>query len=236
MTRRRDRQPKAPAATGMVREEAMSRTIIILSLSLAATLAGCAGHRREPLRAAPTVTLAPEPAWRRTIGMADAQRIEALPAGWAAAWAQAGRRGTRSLKAEGDLLKPDAALNHPALPPGSYKCRSITMNRAGVRKSPPFFCYVGSESGERVSFTKQTGTALPGGWLYPDEDQRYVFLGARQKRAGDTSLGYGEDQARDLVGVVERVGPFRWRLVLPGSEFQVYELTPVPVEQQGAVG
>ena len=214
----------------------MSRHTIILGLALATTLGACAGHRGDRAQLTPTVAMAPEPAWRTTIADADAQRIEALPAGWAAAWAQAGRRGSRSLKAEGALLKPDAALGHPALPPGSYKCRSITMNKAGVRKSPPFFCYVGGEDGDRVSFTKQTGSALPGGWLYPDDTHGYVFLGARQKRAGDTALGYGEDQARNLVGVVERVGAFRWRLVLPGSEFQVYELTPVPVEQQGAVG
>ncbi|MDP1025890.1 DUF4893 domain-containing protein [Sphingomonas sp. KR1UV-12] len=215
----------------------MSRTNFILALSLATTLAGCAGGRHRPATAAaPTVTLAPEPAWRQAIDQADAQRIEALPTDWATAREQAARRGARLLKAEGDLLKADAALDHPALPPGSYKCRSVTLKRAGVSKSPSFFCYVGGEAGERVSFTKQTGTALPGGWLYPDEAHRYVFLGARQKRAGDTSLGYGEDRSRDLVGVVERVGAFRWRLVLPGAEFQVYELTPVPVEQQGAVG
>ncbi len=214
----------------------MSRYSIILCLTLATALGACSAGRSRPVAAAPTVTMLPEPAWRSTIAAADALRIEALPANWAAAWAQAGRRGSRLLKAEGDLLRADAALDHPALPPGSYKCRSITMNRAGVRKSPPFFCYVGGEAGDKVSFTKQTGSALPGGWLYRDEAHRYVFLGARQKRAGDTSLGYGEDQSRDLVGVVERVGPFRWRLVLPGREFQVYELTPVPVEQQGAVG
>ena len=45
-------------------------------------------------------------------------------------WFTYGRLGRRKYALLGDLLKPDAALSHPALPPGSYKCRSITMNRA----------------------------------------------------------------------------------------------------------
>jgi len=40
------------------------------------------------------------------------------------------------------------------------------------------------------------------------------------------------------VGVIERIGPFRWRLVLPwrGERpgLDIYELTPVPLEQQAA--
>ena len=212
-------------------------TRIILTLSLAATLAACAHHPKDlAAKAGATVTMIDEPAWRRDIGEADARRIDSLPADWHAARTAAARQSARVLKGEGDLLRADAALDHPALPPGSYKCRAITLTKAGARKSPSFFCYVGGEAGEKVSFTKQTGSARPGGWLYPDQGSRYVFLGAEQRKAGDTSLGYGQDPARNLVGVVERIAPFRWRLVLPGREFQVYELTPVPVEQQGATG
>ncbi|GGB32511.1 hypothetical protein GCM10011380_22390 [Sphingomonas metalli] len=217
----------------------MSRRFNAAWLAIAPVLAGCAHKTETPIASAgATVTVepAPEPAWRTAIDKPDAARIEALPAAWSAAWAQAGRRNATAMKAEGELLKPDAALDHPALPPGSYKCRSVTIARGVLRKSPPFFCYIGSETGERISFTKQTGSALPGGWLYPDGDRRYVFLGANQKRPGTATLGYGVDKTRDLIGVAERVGPFRWRLVLPGPSFQVYELTPVPFEQQGASG
>src|SRR3546814_14937312 len=66
-----------------------------------------------------------------------------------------------------------------------------------------------------LSFTKQSGSDLPAGYLYADGERRYVFLGARQDAPGDVSLGYGVDPERDVAGVVERVGPFRWRLVAP---------------------
>ncbi len=212
----------------------MSRIVVLLCLAAMPGLAGCAAHPVAP-RAAASVTMEPEAAWRRDLASADAARIDGLAARWRQAWTLAGRRGARTMRAEGDLLRADAALDHPALPPGSYKCRALTVAAGIVRKSPAFFCYIGGEAGDRVSFTKQTGTARPGGWLYRDTDApRYVFLGAEQRRAGDTSLGYGTDPRRNLVGVAERIGPFRWRLVLPGPPFQVYELTPVPVEQQGA--
>lgn len=213
----------------------MSRIAIALCLVPAMLAGGCARHRIGPAEAA-SATPEPEPAWRGAMAAADAARIDALAETWRGVWTLASRRATRALMAEGPLLQADAALDHPALPPGSYRCRSIVVTRDVVRKSPPFFCYVGGERGGKVSFTKQTGTALPGGWLYPDAPRRYVFVGARQRRVGDNSIGYGDDASRNLVGVVERIGAFRWRLVLPGAEFQLYELTPVPVERQGPTG
>lgn len=190
-------------------------------------LSGCAGHPPPP---APAAAVEKPAAWRMTILPDDAARIESLPARWTAARAATARRGSAIATGDDDLLKPDKGLAHGALPPGSYRCRSLTLARGAMQWSRSFFCYVGGEAGERVSFTKQTGTALPGGWLYPDGD-RYVFLGARQRRPGDGSLGYGVDRARDLVGVVERIGAFRWRLVLAGDPIDIYEL--VPAERQG---
>jgi hypothetical protein len=104
-----------------------------------------------------------------------------------------------------------------------------------IRVMPPFFCYIRGESDNLLTFAKQTGTDLPGGWLYPDDDKRYVFLGARQRRSGDTSLAYGADRVRDVIGVAERIGSFRWRLEIRGPArdgLDVYELTPVPTENQ----
>jgi hypothetical protein len=211
------------------------KRIIGSVLAMLPVLAGCAGRDRPVAMVAsvaPVALKAPS-GWRAMIRPEDLGRIETLPATWAAARAGIGRRGATALREEGDLLRADAGLAHPALPPGSYQCRSVMLARGVLQRGKPFFCYVGGEPGERVSFTKQTGTALPGGWLYPD-DGRYVFLGARQRRAGDVSLGYGIDRSRDLIGVAERIGAFRWRLVLPGATLEVYELTPVAPDQQGA--
>ena len=107
----------------------------------------------------------------------------------------------------------------------------------GIRVMPPFFCYIRGESDNLLSFAKQTGTELPGGWLYPDDEKRYVFLGARQRRPGDTSLAYGAERVRDVVGVAERIGSFRWRLEIRGPSrdgLDVYELTPVPGRESAA--
>ena len=53
----------------------------------------------------------------------------------------------------------------------------------------------------------------------------------------DQPLAYGDDPKRDMAGVFERVGPFRWRLVIPWpqstSKLDVFELTPVAQQPQG---
>ncbi len=191
-------------------------------------LSGCAGH---PPPSAPAAAADRPAAWRAAIRAEDAARIDSLPTHRAAALAALPRRGPALAAGDAELLKAGGGLAHAALPPGSYRCRSLTLARGGVQRGKPSFCYIGGEAGERVSFTRQTGVPSPGGWLYPDGD-RYVFLGARQKRPGDGSLGYGVDRTRDLVGVVERVGAFRWRLMLAGDPIDLYEL--VPAERQGA--
>lgn len=182
-----------------------------------------------------------EPGWRGTMSVADVARLEALPSTWAAVRGQAERRSKNLWAAQAELLTADGALDHPALPPGSYNCRLVSLGQktargAAVRTFNPFFCYVRGEGADGLSFTKQTGTDLPGGWLHADGDRRYVFLGAKQRKPGDNSLGYGIEDDRDLAGVVERIAPFRWRLVVPWRNgkpgLDVYELTPVPAELQ----
>lgn len=214
-----------------------------IAIAAAMLAAGCTMTASKPR---PVVAMEPAPApagWRAIIGADDLARIDALPQRWSAARAAALPRYRAALEEAGPLLAADGALEHPALPPGSYNCRLISVGRERPRDAPyrafaPFFCYVRGETGGALTLTKQTGTDLPGGWLHPDGERRYVFLGARQRRPGDNSLAYGADADRDLAGVVERVAPFRWRLVIPSRRgagaIDVYELTPVPAEQQVA--
>ena len=46
-----------------------------------------------------------------------------------------------------------------------------------------------------------------------------------------------EDPKRDMAGVLERIGPFRWRLVIPwpqnSSKLDVFELRPVEQQPEG---
>ncbi|HVI97450.1 MAG TPA: DUF4893 domain-containing protein, partial [Sphingomonas sp.] len=179
-----------------------------------------------------------EEAWRDTILPADQMLLDGLPSTWAEVLAPAKKRSAAEIEAEGPLLEADAALEHPELPPGSYQCRVVRIGKIAGRRLfrsfPSHFCYIRDED-KGLSFTKQSGSDLPAGYLYADGDRRYVFLGARQKAPGDVSLGYGVDPDRDVVGVIERVGAFRWRLVTPrdgDKGIDVYELTPVPADQQ----
>lgn len=210
---------------------------IVLAIALGVALSGCATHRVAASHASVSLS-EPVTTWRDKIEADDLTWIETLPARRTAARALAERRG-RPIFATEKALLDDPGLDHSELPPGSYRCRIVRLGAAagprGIRVMPPFFCYIRGESDNLLTFAKQTGTDLPGGWLYPDGDKRYVFLGARQRRPGDTSLAYGADRLRDVVGVAERIGSFRWRLEIrcPSRDcLDVYELTPVPTEDQ----
>jgi hypothetical protein len=176
----------------------------------------------------------PLPVWRQTIAPQDSDRLSGLAGDWARLHARL-RAPVRS--AQGPLIDPDAGLAYAEMPPGSYRCRTLHL-RAGTRgatvqATAPGFCYVSGEE-DSLAFSKQTGTDIAAGYFYPD-GKRYVFLGARQRKAGDNSSGYGADPKRDLVGVAERFANFRWRLAVAGArkgDIDLYELTPVPADQQ----
>ena len=212
------------------------RTAPLLLAALAITgLSGCA-TTTEP-RPSVSSEVVPDKAWQGVILPADAARLTGFAAQWAPALAAARPRYVTALAKEGVLLDPAVTLDHVALPPGSYRCRVVKLGGprrlAAFRTFPPSFCYVRGE-GANLSFSKQTGEERPVGRLYPDGD-RYVFLGTYAR--GDVKApSYGSPGARNALGLVERVAPFRWRLTLAPADatalLTVYELTPVPLEQQ----
>jgi hypothetical protein len=59
-----------------------------------------------------------------------------------------------------------------------------------------------------------------------------VFLGTLVLGDETRALQYGQDEMRDVAGYVERIGPDRWRLIMPKPHFEsqmdVMELTPAP--------
>ncbi|HEX8555675.1 MAG TPA: DUF4893 domain-containing protein, partial [Sphingomonas sp.] len=126
------------------------------------------------------------------------------------------------------LFDPDRALPDVTPPYGTYRCR---LHRLGG--TPPAAewqpCRIERDK-TRQRFVVEGGGQRPAGHLYPDTGQRMVFLGSlvigRERRV----LPYGRDRLRDLGGVVERVGPARWRLVIPAPRFgdaiDVMELVP----------
>ena len=205
------------------------RNGFLLLLPLIAGLSACAGHKR-PATIAIVEEVEPPVTWRTTIAPNDRLTLDALPQRLAGFGAKV---PARQRQAQAPLLDPSAALDHATLPPGAYHCRALRVAKTAIRKGTPDFCHVSGEA-DGLGFVKQTGTAPTAGYLYPDGD-RYVFLGAKQRRAGENALAYGTNQAADVVGVVERVGNFRWRMAVAGAapgQFDLYELTPVPPEQQ----
>lgn len=218
-------------------------------IGLTAIVSACA-HRPAAEPPAPVVAVEDGeavPEWRVVARDNDETRIDGVADAWRRGLDEASRtRGFRGLiAAEGPLLDPAAALPRPAPPPGPYQCRVIKLGTAGRSGPPfvaykPFFCYVEAE-GPLLTIVKQTGSQRPAGRLYPDGDEnRLVFLGTLALGNEDAPLPYGEDPERDMAGVVERVAPFRWRLVIPfprrESTLDVFELVPVTESARPAAG
>lgn len=201
--------------------------------------AGCASNQTQgtlalaangTVRNAPAAAVIAPPGWRGTATREDAARIDGLAGQWNRAISDMPTRMRSRVAAEGRLLEPGAALEAPALTPGSYHCRLVRLGgRRGVASYAPDFCYI-ENSGGKLSFTKQTGQNLPGGWLFEDGEKRLVFLGTKRPPKDAVAPPYGEEAARDVAGVIERVAPFRWRMVLPKAggdgDLDIYELTP----------
>ncbi|WP_205479317.1 DUF4893 domain-containing protein [Sphingomonas arenae] len=218
----------------------MRLTPLLILVALA--LSGCTTTNKEPERR-PVVVVEPPrkaDAWLRVASADDADRISRLSSAWAAALSEARRAGfADAIAKEGNLLKADAALARPAPTPGSYNCRLVRLGRytpktKAFESFKPFFCYVEVE-GELLTIVKQTGSERPAGRLWEDDVQtRMIFLGSVALGNEEQPLAYGDNKARDMAGVLERIAPFRWRLVVPWpraqSKLDVFELTPVAAQ------
>jgi hypothetical protein len=174
--------------------------------------------------------------WREIATSADRERISKWRDGWTSALAKAQQAGyTSRITAQGSLMVPDAALPGPTPPPGDYHCRVTKLGAQGQGgldyvSYPPFTCRISMEK-DLLSFTKLDGSQRPVGLLFPNDDARMIFLGTMMLGDEKQALEYGRDAERDMAGAFERVGPRRWRLVLPWprweSTLDVIELVPV---------
>ena len=219
---------------------AVARFGLIITTLLA--LSACVSPER-PKPASPTVAEAlPTKAdrWLAVANTEDADRVRRLPMAWTEGLNEAKTaRFTASIREEGDLLRPDAALARPAPTPGSYNCRLVRLGRTDRRapayvKFKPFFCYVEVEN-DLLTIVKQTGSERPAGRLWEDDvTSRLIFLGSIALGSEEQPKAYGEDAKRDMAGVFDRIGPMRWRLAVPfprsGARLEVYELTPVAAQ------
>ena len=215
---------------------------LAVPLALALLAGGCQTKPKLPPGVTPTVEVAAplrSEAWKQVATTADEDRISRLGLAWQEALAEANRVAPREVRSEGVLLRPRSALPRPAPTPGSYNCRLIKLGRATAKARAyesfkPFFCYVEVED-DLLTIVKQTGSQRPAGRLWEDDDpNRLVFLGSLALGEEDTPRAYGDDPKRDMAGLLERIEPFRWRLVIPWpqstSKLDVFELTPVAIQ------
>ncbi len=174
--------------------------------------------------------------WREVASTEDASRLGRLDQAWRLARAEAEDKGfADEVEALGPLVDPNAGLaSQLQPPPGSYRCRAIKLGSnspggLGYLAYPWFRCTVELTSGGDLILTKTTGSQRTRGLLYPDSERRLVFIGAQAWGMDETGWPtYGQMPERDQIGVLERIGPERWRLVIPwprvDSKLEILEL------------
>jgi len=168
--------------------------------------------------------------WTRQATPADRERLARLPAAWTEALAEARGKNAKEVAALGALADPDAALPRPHPAPGVYRCRTIKLGSMGEPTPhslayvayPHFRCRVELTPGGDLTLAKQTGSQRGTGQFFPERDAqgadtaRLIFLGAQAWGSDEASApGYGREPDRDQIGVLERIGPDRYRLALP---------------------
>ena len=226
------------------------RSLVTSRAGLAALIglvlvSGCETKRKLPPGVRPVIEVQPPSksnAWMPLATQADKDRLARIDSAWQQALTEAGKSFGAEMRKEGVLLRPRAALPRPAPTPGSYNCRLIKLGQASPKTRAyesfkPFFCYVEIE-GDLLTIVKQTGSQRPAGRLWEDDNsERLIFLGSLALGDEQQPVAYGDDPRRDMAGVLERIGPFRWRLVIPWpqstSKLDVFELTPVANQPQG---
>jgi hypothetical protein len=201
----------------------------LLAVGLLAVIPSTGGGK------APKPTAVAPADWRALATRNDLARLRTWREAFVEGLTQAQSGGnTAAIANEGTLLEPDAALDGPGILPGSYRCRTLKLGSAGGAglafvSYPAFACRI-SLSGGVTTLEKITGSQRPIGRLYPGGARRQIFLGTLVLGDETRPMGYGRDANRDIVGAVERIGPQRWRLVMPYPRFEstldVMELVP----------
>lgn len=201
-------------------------------------LGGCASWWRGEAPPAP-----PPPSyqvsmtdWRGIITADDRIRYDNRNEAWSTAVAQANSQpGSGNLASLSYLLQADTVSEPIALMAGHYRCRTIKLGSQGGNDGLGyvvygwFSCHI-EDTPQGLRFVKLTGSQRPQGILYPEGTGRMVFLGGLAVGAEDIAPAYNTRPERDVVGVIEQIGPNHWRMVMPWPRFEsvadILELVP----------
>ena len=199
-------------------------------LALTVTLAACSA-----MTPSGSVIDSPARDWRQIATPDDRARLRDWRSAFISALQSARAAGhDAEIAREGVLLDPDAALGGGPIPDGDYGCRVIKLGAKSPGMLdyvgyPAFACRIGPQAGLQ-SFAKLTGSQRQIGLIFPGDALRQVFLGTVVLGDEARALQYGRDDERDVAGFVERIGPNRWRMIMPKPHFEsqidVLELIP----------
>jgi len=202
----------------------------LLAASLLFIVSACSA-----LQPTGAVIAQPERNWRAIATESDRERLR----DWRSAFVD-GLRAARAaghaadIAREGALLDPDSALGGGPIPNGAYRCRVIKLGAKSpgllnYAAYPWFACRVRQERALQ-SFAKLGGSQRQVGLIFPNDALRQVFLGTLVLGDEQSAMQYGRDTERDVAGFIERIGPDRWRLIMPRPHFEsmmdVMELVP----------
>jgi hypothetical protein len=171
--------------------------------------------------------------WRAVATNGDREKLREWRTAFIEGLREARATNAADVSAEGVLLDPDAALGGP-IPDGNYRCRVIKLgSQSGGLLTyiayPAFACRVRQEDNVQ-GFAKLSGSQRPVGLIFPNDALRQVFLGTLVLGDETRAMQYGNDPDRDVAAFVERIGPARWRMVIPRPAFEsktdVIELVP----------
>jgi hypothetical protein len=174
--------------------------------------------------------------WREIVTADDRARLRDWRDTFVKALAAARNSGhAAEITREGPLLEPDAAIGGTPIPNGTYRCRTIKLGAKDTGlldyiAYPAFTCRIRPQDGLQ-RFTKLGGSQRLVGIIFPNDAMRQVLLGTLVLGDEPRALPYTQDEMRDVAAFVERIGPNRWRLVMPQPHFEsqldVMELVPL---------
>jgi hypothetical protein len=174
--------------------------------------------------------------WRSAATAEDRSRLRDWRSTFTRALTAASKSHAKEIAQEGALLNPDAALGGGPIPNGMYHCRVIKLGAKSEGmldyvSYPGFSCRIRPQLGVQ-GLAKLNGSQRYIGLIFPGDELRQVFLGTLALGDEHRATQYGVDRERDVAGYVERIGPRRWRLIMPSpafeSQFDVLELVPQP--------